>query len=181
MQDHVLAMQENLRDLRAILEKIPDEDTSRFVDEIRNARRVFVYGLGRSGLVGRMFGMRLVHLGRDATIVGDTTTPAVRKGDLLVECTRTGASPILHHAVVLAHKEGAKVAAVVGPGGNPIADRADLVVRLPLDAAVSDLKQPMGSLFEQALHLYLDLVVLRLMADLGKTHEDMERVHSNLP
>ena len=67
------------------------------------------------------------------------------------------------------------------PGDNPIADRADLVVRLPLDEAASGLKQPMGSLFEQVLHLYLDLVVLRLMADLGKTQEDMERVHSNLP
>ena len=35
-------------------------------------RRVFVYGLGRSGLIARTFGMRLVHLGRDATIVGES-------------------------------------------------------------------------------------------------------------
>ena len=39
----------------------------------------------------------------------------------------------------------------------------------------------MGSLFEQALHLYLDTVVLALMTELRRTAEDMERIHSNLP
>lgn len=142
---------------------------------------MFVYGLGRSGLVARMFGMRLVHLGRDATIVGDTTTPAIRSDDLLVLCSRTGQSPILRHAVHLARQQGARVAAVIGHADAPVARKADLVVRLPVDVARGEPSQPMGSLFEQALHLYLDVVVLRLMEQLRKTAADMERVHSNLP
>ena len=169
------------RDLKRILEAVPAEDTRRFVLAIRDARRVFMYGLGRSGLVARMFGMRLVHLGREATIVGDTTTPAIREGDLMISCSRTGRSPILHHAVRLAHKEGARVAAVVGMEEAQLARKADLVVRLPLEAAKGEKDQPMGSLFEQALLLYLDQIVLCLMAELKKTVEDMERVHSNLP
>jgi 6-phospho-3-hexuloisomerase len=170
-----------LEDLERILAAVPEEDTRRFVLAIRDARRVFMHGLGRSGLVARMFGMRLVHLGRDATIVGDTTTPAIRAGDLLIACSRTGLSPILHHAVRLAHKEGARAAAVVGMPEAQLARKADLVVRLPLEAAKGEKDQPLGSLFEQALLLYLDVVVLRLMAELNKTVEDMERVHSNLP
>jgi 6-phospho-3-hexuloisomerase len=169
------------RDLERILEAVPEEDTRRFVAAIRDARRVFMYGLGRSGLVARMFGMRLVHLGRDATIVGDTTTPAIGAKDLLIPCSRTGLSPILHHAVRLARKEGASVAAVVGRADSQPARKADLVVRLPLEVAEGERDQPMGSLFEQALLLYLDQVVVRLMAELNKTVEDMERVHSNLP
>lgn len=167
-----------LKDLSRILDAVPEAETRRFVDAIRAARRVFMYGLGRSGLVARMFGMRLVHLGRDATVVGDTTTPAIRKGDLFVPCSRTGRSPILHHMIRLAHREGAKVAAVVG---TPEALKADLIVRLPLEAAKTETAQPMGSLFEQALLLYLDHVVLLLMRELKKTVEDMERIHSNLP
>ena len=174
-------MQGVLRDLQRILDAVSEERTTEFVAAIRDARRVFMYGLGRSGLVARMFGMRLVHLERAATIVGDTTTPAIRKGDLLVVCTRTGLSPILHHAVNLAHKEGASVAVVAGMEDAPLARKAGLVVRLPLEAAGRERNQPMGSLFEQALHVYLDTVVLRLMDALGKTVEDMERVHSNLP
>jgi len=170
-----------LHDLQRILEGVPEDGTREFVGAIRDAQRVFMYGLGRSGLVARMFGMRLVHLGRAATIVGDTTTPAITKGDLLVECSRTGNSPILHHAVRLAHRQGARVAAVTGVPDSPLMRKADLVVRLPVERAGGAPPQPMGSLFEQALHLYLDMVVLRLMAELNKTPEDMERIHSNLP
>jgi 6-phospho-3-hexuloisomerase len=78
----------------------------------------------------------------------------------------------------LGHREGARVAAVVGTAE---ALKADLIVRLPLEAAKTETAQPMGSLFEQALLLYLDHVVLLLMRELKKTVEDMERIHSNLP
>ena len=71
--------------------------------------------------------------------------------------------------------------AVVGMRCTPIAREADLVVRLPLEVASGERRQPMGSLFEQALLLYLDGIVLRLMEQLGMTAEEMERVHSNLP
>jgi 6-phospho-3-hexuloisomerase len=128
-----------------------------------------------------MFGMRLVHLGRESTIVGDTTTPAIRADDLLVVCSRTGQSPILRHAVDLAHREGAVAAAVVGMPSTPLAGDADLVVRIPLEVASSEARQPLGSLFEQALLLYLDRIVMDLMEALKKTAEDMERIHSNLP
>jgi len=174
-------MQDILQDLQRILDAVSAEKTQEFLKAIETAQRVFMYGVGRSGLVARMFGMRLVHLGRDATIVGDTTTPAIRGGDLLVICSRTGQSPVLHHAVDLAHKEGAQVLAVVGMPETPLAADADLVLRLPLDSARGQPSQPMGSLFEQALHLYLDTVVLALMTELRRTAEDMERIHSNLP
>lgn len=170
-----------LEDLEKILAAVDDAKTKEFLQSIRRARLVFMYGLGRSGLVARMFGMRLVHLGRKATVVGDTTTPAIRAGDLLVVCSRTGQSPILRHAVRLARKEDARVAAVTGLEDTPLDEGADLLVRLPLEVAKGEPGQPMGSLFEQALHLYLDEVVLRLMSTLRKTPEDMERIHSNLP
>ena len=175
-------MESILADLRRILDAVPKETTNEFVDAIVNSKRVFMHGLGRSGLVARMFGMRLVHVSQDATIVGDTTTPAIRRDDLLVVCSRTGRSPILRHAVSLAHAEGARAVAVVGDEGTRLENPADLVVRLPSEVAHSAHRQPMGSLWEQALLLYLDgVVVLRLMEKLGLTQEDMEQIHSNLP
>jgi len=174
-------MEAILRDLKKILDAVSDRKTDQFLRLIVQAPRVFVYGLGRSGLVARMFGMRLVHLGRDATIVGDTTTPAIRDKDLLVVCSRTGQSPFLHHAVHLARTVGATVAAVTGERRTPLLKGAAFVVRLPVELAAGRRRQPMGSLFEQALLLYLDSVVLRLMSQLKKTPEDMESVHANLP
>jgi 6-phospho 3-hexuloisomerase len=175
-------MKSILADLQRIIDAIPEQTTDAFVESIVGANRVFMYGLGRSGLVARMFGMRLVHLSQDATIVGDTTTPAVRQDDLLILCSRTGRSPILGHAVSLAHAQGSKALAVLGDQGTRIESSADLVVRLPIEVAHSAMHQPMGSLWEQALLLYLDgVIVLRLMEKLGLTQEDMERIHSNLP
>ena len=175
-------MRSILDDLGRILAAVPDETTASFLDAIVDAKRVFMHGLGRSGLVARMFGMRLVHLSRGATIVGDTTTPAIRADDLLVVCSRTGRSPILRHAVSLAHAQGAKAVAVVGHPGTRLESPADLVVRLPVELAHAEREQPMGSLFEQALLLYLDGVVVRgLMEKLGLTEGDMEQIHSNLP
>ena len=171
-----------LNDLTRVLANVPEESTNAFVDAIVDAKCVFMHGLGRSGLVARMFGMRLTHLSQLATIVGDTTTPAIRNDDLLVVCSRTGRSPILRHAVSLAHNEGARAVAVVGDEGTRLASPADLVVRLPVELATGATDQPLGSLFEQALLLYLDgVIVLRLMERLGMTQEDMEQIHSNLP
>ena len=77
-------------------------------------------------------------------------------------------SPILRHAVSLAHNEGARAVAVVGDQDTRLASPADLVVRLPIELASGATPQPMGSLFEQALLLYLDgVIVLRLMEKLG--------------
>ena len=37
-------------------------------------------GAGRSGLVAKAFAMRLMHLGLEAFVVGETITPALNKG-----------------------------------------------------------------------------------------------------
>ncbi|MEM8884470.1 MAG: SIS domain-containing protein [Planctomycetota bacterium] len=175
-------MESILKDLHRILDAVPDAITDDFVESIVRSNRCFMHGLGRSGLVARMFAMRLVHLSQEATIVGDTTTPAIRRDDLLVVCSRTGRSPILRHAVSLAHAEGARAIAVIGDEGTRLEGPADLVVRLPIEVAEQATEQPMGSLWEQALLLYLDGVIVRkLMERLGLTQEDMERIHSNLP
>jgi len=170
-----------LEDLDLVLRAVQANLSDKFFEVVLKAPRIFLYGLGRSGLIARSFGMRLVHLGREATIVGDTTTPAIRSGDVLIVCSCTGKSPILRHAVRLAHQEQATAIAIVGQRRTALAKEADCVVRLPIEAARNEAAQPMGSLFEQALLLYLDSMVIRLMERLSITAEDMERVHSNLP
>src|SRR5690349_508592 len=47
------------------------------------ARRVVLHGLGREGLQMKGLAMRLFHLGLDAHVVGEMTTPPIGEGDLL--------------------------------------------------------------------------------------------------
>ena len=78
-------------DLEAVLDELGkalravDPGELRALQErVGAARRVFVAGAGRSGLVVRAFAMRLMHLGLQVYVVGDVTTPAFAAGDLLV-------------------------------------------------------------------------------------------------
>ena len=67
------------------------EDTlSGLIEKIRGHERIFVYGTGRSGLMLKAFAMRLMQMGFTAYVVGETTTPSVGKGDLLVVASASG-------------------------------------------------------------------------------------------
>jgi 6-phospho-3-hexuloisomerase len=73
-----------IRDLSGAVERIDDRDVDRVVSCISNARHVSVFGCGREGLQIRGFAMRLFHFGRLVSVVGDMTTPAITKGNLLL-------------------------------------------------------------------------------------------------
>jgi D-arabinose 5-phosphate isomerase GutQ len=55
-----------------ILEKVSKEDVNKIIRSFFKAQRIFVYGAGRSGLVSKAFAIRLVHLGFQTFIIGET-------------------------------------------------------------------------------------------------------------
>jgi 6-phospho-3-hexuloisomerase len=92
---------------------------------------------------------------------------------------------VLLYYIDIARKAGARVAVITGERGSPVAKRADVVLYLPTEVAspargrrVPKDGQPLGSLFEQALLLVLDQVVVRLMRSLGLTDDDLRRIHT---
>jgi 6-phospho-3-hexuloisomerase len=172
-----------------VLAEVRPAELDAFEKMLLGARRIFVTGLGRTGLMARGFAMRLMHIGRRVYHVGDVITPAIRRGDLLVICSRTGRSPVLRYYIEIARRAGARVAIVTGVRGSPAAKKADAVLLLPSEgrptkppaktrrrSAADSL--PLGSLFEQALLLVLDAVVARLMTTLGLSPEDLRRIHT---
>ena len=57
----------------------------------KRERNIFIYGVGRSGYIGRCFTMRLMHLGFNAYFIGDSC-PSVNKNDLLILISGSGKS-----------------------------------------------------------------------------------------
>jgi 6-phospho-3-hexuloisomerase len=78
-----------LAENRDVLGQISAAALERFVSLLADVNRIFVVGEGRSGLTVRMFAMRLMHLGT-ACMSGETTTPALRRDDLLIACSGSG-------------------------------------------------------------------------------------------
>lgn len=155
-----------------------------FASEIRSADRVFVAGAGRSGLVLRMAAMRLMHLGLTVHVAGDTTTPAISSGDLLLVASGSGTTQGVVRAAEAAAKAGARVAALTTDPGSPLADLADAVVIIPApqktDHGTAASRQYSGSLFEQVLFLATEAIFQTLWENEDVTAEKLWLRHANL-
>ncbi|WP_120521628.1 6-phospho-3-hexuloisomerase [Arthrobacter celericrescens] len=157
---------------------------SRLAEELRSANRVFVAGAGRSGLVLRMAAMRLMHLGLDVHIAGDTTTPAIRSGDVLLLASGSGTTSGVVRAAQTAAKAGARLAAYTANPASPLAELADVVVTIPAaqktDHGSSLSRQYAGSLFEQVLFLAAEAVFQTLWDGDATPAEELWLRHANL-
>ncbi|KRN88851.1 6-phospho-3-hexuloisomerase [Ligilactobacillus ceti] len=164
---------------------ISEQDAEKLADEILNAKQIFVVGAGRSGMMGKAFAMRMMHMGFDAYVIGETVTPTYTEDDLLIVCTGSGETNTLIPITQKAKKLGGKVAAVTLSPDSSIGKLADLIVQLPgapKDQDQGEYKtiQPMGSLFEQIMLLFFDATILRIMEKRGLDTNKMYGKHANL-
>lgn len=82
------------------------------IAKIKASRRVFVCGTGRSGLMLKAFAMRLMQLGLTSYVVGETTTPSIGKGDLLIVASASGETASVCMTAQSALKQGAELAII---------------------------------------------------------------------
>ncbi|UXM92168.1 6-phospho-3-hexuloisomerase [Paenarthrobacter sp. JL.01a] len=157
---------------------------ARLADKVSGAERVFLAGAGRSGLVLRMAAMRLMHLGLTVHVAGDTTTPAITEGDLLLVASGSGTTSGVVKAAETALAAGAGVAAVTTNPSSALAGLADALVVIPAaqktdhGSAVS--RQYSGSLFEQSLFLVTESVFQTLWEATAEPAEKLWLRHANL-
>ncbi len=164
---------EHIRRSLDVLEKSIEEA----VKLITSAKQIFVYGSGRSGLVGKFFAMRLVQLGLVAYFVGETITPVVNPEDLVVLISNTGRTKSTLLVEDIAKRIGASVIAITSRENSPLAKNADLKIILNVRNEKSHLA-PLGTLFEDSAVILLDSIIAHLMTFLGQTEEDMRRRHA---
>lgn len=171
------------KELKEVLLDVKKEEIENFIEEILKAKKIQVFGMGRVGFSMRAFAMRLMHLGFSTTFVYETTTPNIGEGDLLIEgCACTA---ICREVIRLAKKAGARVAVITAHPESEIASMADLTIKLRgqvLEGGEGEISsiQPMATLFEQSLLIFLDLIVLILMERTNQTSADMAKRHTNL-
>ncbi|WP_053377556.1 6-phospho-3-hexuloisomerase [Paenibacillus sp. FJAT-27812] len=174
-----------LNELNQAADQLSEDQLVQLAESISSAGRVFVAGAGRSGLMMRAFAMRLMHLGLDVYVVGETVTRSLREGDLLLIGSGSGETKSLVPMAEKARSLEAKVGALTLSQASTIGGLADIVVKLPgapKDRAgeAATTIQPMGSLFEQMLLLVCDAVILRLMEKQELSGNAMYGNHANL-
>ena len=175
-----------LSEVTALLDWFDTEPVERLLGLLAACPAVHMAGAGRSGLLVRCAAMRLMHLGLRVHIPGDTLTPAIRRGDLLLVASGSGETGGLVAMARKAREHGAEVALVTANRASTLSLLADPAVILEAPtpkagviAAVAS-TQPMGSLFEQGMFLFFEAIVLELMRRSGQSSADMFARHANL-
>lgn len=175
-----------INELDTTLNSINEKDADAFVNLVNEANEVFCAGAGRSGFQVKGFAMRLMHMGVNSYVVGETCTPNITDEGLLVICSGSGETKSLVNHATKAKEVGAKIALITINPQSTIGKMADVVVEIsapsPKSAKEGQIKsiQPMGSLFEQSEGLFMDIAILKLMEIKNMTSETMFGRHANM-
>jgi 6-phospho-3-hexuloisomerase len=181
--DIPLFMEEMAESIQKTTAGLDKAQTSAFFQRILDAQRIYVTGAGRSGLIARAFAMRLLHLGFDVFVVGETVTPALQPGDTLVVFSGSGETHTMATFCKTVKELGGIVLLITASPDSTISRIADCVVNLGDltgyyrgDTTTFEMRQmtgqyrsvaaafaPLGTLFETLALVFSDAVISALM------------------
>ena len=184
--DSAARMRAALEELGAVTARLDPDAVQGACDAIAGARCLVLHGCGREGLQMQGLAMRLHHLGLRVAMQGDMAAPPVGEGDLFVVSAGPGELSTVTALMRVAREAGAGVLFMTGEPDTPSAALATRVLAIPAQTMARDSGPgatsvlPMGSVYEGALFVLFEAMVLRLRDMLGVTPEAMRANHTNL-
>ncbi|NVM36580.1 MAG: SIS domain-containing protein [Candidatus Lokiarchaeota archaeon] len=169
-------------------ETIKSHDVLNTIDLIlhtyNNKNRIFVYGAGRSGFIGRCFAQRLMHLGIKSCFVSDAITHQYTSKDLLIIVSGSGETT---STVAIAKKAKEIRGKIVSLSNNPkstIGKLSDYVIEIKGKskdvALIHETLAPYTSLFDVSALAVLDSIGGILMKKMGLTEQDIDKRHASI-
>ena len=170
-----------------------DQLVELLVNGLKSNRRIFVIGAGRSGLVVRAFAMRLMHLGFEVFVVGETITPAVTEKDILIAISGSGRTKLVVESSRIAKTNvGTVLVVITSYPDSPLAQLADLVVEIRGRTKIMEQNDyiqrqikgehspltPLGTLFESTVSAFLNGLISELMEKTGKDEKYLAERHA---
>lgn len=165
------------------IENIDPSLIKKFDDLIHAHERIFIVGAGRSGLVGKFFGMRLMHIGKNVHIVGETLTPRICKDSILIAVSGSGETSSVIAVCKKAKESNAKIALFTSDTKSTLSAMSDLVIRVE---GIMEKKHnginviPMGTVFEVTTLLLLESSIGNSIYNFEITEHELRQRHTNL-
>ena len=186
--------------IEEVARSIDQNQVECFFTEINKAERIFVLGAGRSGFVAKSFGMRLMHLGMNAYVVGETVTPAFHAHDTLIAFSGSGKTKSVLDACETTRQIGGSLCLITGTKQSPMTDLATCVVYLKTDEestysgsdhfelrqlkgehrSMSQPSTPLGTIFETSAMIFADSVISALIEMKNCSIEEIIHRYSNM-
>jgi len=183
-----------LAGVNGVIQSVDEGEVEEMISTIMTMgeNKILVIGSGRSGFVGRTFALRLMHLGLNVYVSGETITPALSPEDLVIAISGSGTTRTVVTQAEVAKEIGSKVIAVTSHPESALAEYADKVVvvkgRTKIDEEVDYERRqitgaydsaPLGTMFELSAMVFLDCVIADLMRRLGIHEVDLRKRHAN--
>ncbi|AEH61755.1 6-phospho 3-hexuloisomerase [Methanosalsum zhilinae DSM 4017] len=192
-KNFILSIKLMAKHLDSMAENFDLDSVREMLNNIFAAESIFVMGAGRSGLVGRAFAMRLMHLGFNVYVVGETTTPAVKKDDVVIGISGSGETRSIVDLGRIAAEIGSTLISVTSNKESTLGEMADTAVVIPgriKDNGGGYLERhmrgdyrnltPLGTSFEISSMVFLDAVIAELIAIMGVSEADLKLRHTTL-
>ncbi|MBR6024444.1 MAG: SIS domain-containing protein [Methanobrevibacter sp.] len=150
---------------------------------------IFLVGAGRSGFVAKAFAMRLMHLGYYVYVVGETITPWINDGDIIITVSKSGKSNSITEIIGDSELDNVKFLSICGSEDCDLAGISDakiIIESLPqncieLEGDLDPLELIlMGCAFEISAFIILDALVCELMQNLNLREKDLKDYHDVL-
>jgi len=178
--------------IKKVASKLDINSVSDLVDNIMGAKKIFLMGAGRSGLASRAFAMRLMHMGFQVHVVGETTAPAVQPEDLVIAVSGSGETTSITNLGAIAKKIGSKLATITSNRDSSLGIISDVVVIIPgrprEELDYDDYQErrmigypqlaPLGTVFEISALVFLDSVISELMVRTGASETELKMQHA---
>ncbi|MFW9940840.1 MAG: SIS domain-containing protein [Candidatus Thorarchaeota archaeon] len=146
--------------------------------------KIFIYGAGRSGFIGRCFAQRLMHLGINSCFISDATTYRYEKTDLLILISGSGETTSTVAIAQRAKEIGGKLILLSNNPKSTIGKISDYIINIKgksKDVALShETFAPYTSLFDISTLAVLDSIGGVLMNKLGVTESDIDKRHASI-
>jgi 6-phospho-3-hexuloisomerase len=177
------------------LSQLEEKEVEQFIEILKShkSNKLLIMGAGRSGLVGRAFAMRLLHLGFNAFVLGDTIVPSIDKDDLVIAISGSGSTKLIVAAAQAAQQVGARIVSLTSYPSSSLAKLSThtVLLRGRIEVSTKDYfarqilglhepLAPLGTVFEDSAMLLLDSVVASLMEQLNVEEAEMRRRHANI-
>ena len=172
-----------LEEIKDVIAKVDEEEIKKIVSIFKKEIRIFVDGEGRSGFQAKGFAMRLMHIGYNSYVMGETITPALKKGDIYVAISGSGKTKNTLSNAKAAKDLGLTIIGVTSKKDSPLAEVSDLVLEVPgktkNDNAVASI-QLLSSLFDQSVHIVLDGLCLLISKKDNLSDNEAAKNHINV-
>lgn len=176
-------IQEVMKEINQVMAKVDEQQLQKILPLFTKQRRIFVRGAGRSGFQAKGFAMRLMHLGYEVYVIGETITPSVQAGDLFIAISGSGTTKGVLMDAKSAQEKGLTLLVFTSDNQSALAKLADEMIVIPgatkTGSGIASI-QLLSSLFDQTLHITLDILCLMLSRQQVATNDEILQAHVNI-